>query len=100
MPRDLTEPWRAFLADLDALVTNDVHLHCCGGFVVTTRYGMPRTTADLDVLSILPRADQHTLAKAAGRGLGLIRLRGHLPKGGYDVPYVREPGPAPPPAVR
>lgn len=43
MPRDLAEPWRAFLAALDALVTHDVRLHCCGGFVVTMRYGLART---------------------------------------------------------
>ena len=35
MPRDLAEPWRSFLADLDDLVSHDVRLHCCGGFVVT-----------------------------------------------------------------
>jgi hypothetical protein len=32
--------------------------------------------------------------------LGLIRFRGHLPKGGYDVPNAREPErSAPTPAV-
>jgi energy-coupling factor transporter ATP-binding protein EcfA2 len=32
--------------------------------------------------------------------VGLIRFRGHLPKGGYDVPHVRsEAGPPPAPAV-
>ena len=55
MPPDLAEPGRAFLVDLDALVSHPVHLHCCGGFVVTTGYGMPRTTAVHDVLSILPK---------------------------------------------
>ena len=62
MRRDLAQPWRGFLADLDALVTHDVRLHCCGGFVVTMRYGLARTTADLDVLSTLPVDDQRTLA--------------------------------------
>lgn len=76
MPRDLTDPWRAFLADLDALVQHEVRLHCCGGFVVTTRYGMPRTTADLDVLSILPRDDRRNLAAAAGQGSGLHKTHG------------------------
>jgi Nucleotidyltransferase of unknown function (DUF6036) len=76
MPRDLAEPWRSFLTDLDALVTHEVRLHCCGGFVVTTRYGMARTTADLDVLSILPGDDQRTLAAAAGRGSELHKTHG------------------------
>ena len=32
--------------------------------------------------------------------LGLIRFRGHVPKGGYDVPHVsKQQWPAPPPAV-
>ncbi len=76
MPSDLAEPWRSFLAELDALVTHDVRLHCCGGFVVTTRYAMARTTADLDVLSILPRSDQRILAAAAGRGSALHTTHG------------------------
>lgn len=76
MAPDLAEPWRAFLEDLDALVSHRVHLHCCGGFVVTTRYGMRRTTADLDVLSVLPHDDQRSLAAAAGRGSGLHTAHG------------------------
>ena len=76
MPRDLAEPWRAFLADVDALVNHDVQLHCCGGFVVTARYGMARTTAALDVLSILPGDDQRNLAAAAGRGSALHKTHG------------------------
>jgi hypothetical protein len=76
MPGDLAEPWRSFLADLDALVIHDVRLHCCGGFVVTTRYGMARTTADLDVLSILPSDDQRRLAAAAGCGSSLHESHG------------------------
>jgi len=76
MPRDLVQPWRAFLAELDALVTHDVHLHCCGGFVVTMRYGLARATADLDVLSILPNDDQPTLARAAGQDSALHKTHG------------------------
>lgn len=76
MPRDLAEPWRAFLSHVDALVNQDVRLHCCGGFVVTVRYGMARTTADLDVLSILPDDDQRTLAVRAGRGSALHQTHG------------------------
>jgi hypothetical protein len=62
MPPDLAEPWRGFLTDLDRLVGHDVRLHCCGGFVVTMLYGLARTTADLDVLSILPTEDQWSRA--------------------------------------
>ena len=76
MSPDLGEPWRAFLTDLDALVAHDVRLHCCGGFVITTQYGMPRTTADLDVLSILPGDDRRALVAAAGRASALHRTHG------------------------
>ena len=76
MPRDLAEPWRSFLSDLDRLVEHDVRLHCCGGFVVTMRYGLRRTTADLDVLSILPSGDQRPLATAAAQGSALHKAHG------------------------
>ena len=76
MPRDLAEPWRSFLAGLDGLVEHDVRLHCCGGFVVTMLYGLARTTADLDVLSILPTEDQRTLAALAGKGSSLHKTHG------------------------
>ena len=76
MPRDLAEPWRSFLADLDGLVGHDVRLHCCGGFVVTMLYGLMRTTADLDVLSILPSDDQRTLASVAAQGSALHKTHG------------------------
>jgi len=64
----LPERWRGFLAALDKLVSHDVQLHCCGGFVVTVLYGFARTTADLDVLSIIPSQDQRDLAALAGPG--------------------------------
>ena len=62
MSTELTEPWRSFLADVDARLTHDVELHCCGGFVVTTLYGFQRTTADptavpLDVAVLRQRYD-------------------------------------------
>jgi hypothetical protein len=75
MPPELPEPWRGFLTDLDGLVTHDVQLHCCGGFVVTVLYGLARTTADLDVLSIIPHGDQRALAAFAGRGSDLHKRR-------------------------
>jgi hypothetical protein len=76
MSPELPQPWRSFLLEVDARLTHDVQLHCCGGFVVTTRYGFPRTTADLDVLSIVPTADQQNLAVLAGRGSELHKTHG------------------------
>jgi hypothetical protein len=46
-----------------------------------------------------PVYDESSVA-AGDTHLGLIRFRGHLPKGGYDVPHVRQQGrPASPAAV-
>jgi Nucleotidyltransferase of unknown function (DUF6036) len=76
MPNDPAEPWRSFLVDLDALVEHEVQLHCCGGFVVTALHGLARTTADLDVLAVLPHAEQRVLAAVAGRGSKLHETHG------------------------
>jgi hypothetical protein len=37
MPRieEPAEPWRSFFADVDSRLSQDVQLHCCGGFVAT-----------------------------------------------------------------
>lgn len=40
MPPELVEPWRTFLAELDARAEHEVQVHCCGGFVVTVVYGL------------------------------------------------------------
>src|SRR5262249_34748303 len=73
MSAELPQPSRSFLRDVDARLTDDVQLHCCGGFVVTTRYGFARKTADLDVLLVVPTAEQRNLAGLAGRGSELRR---------------------------
>ena len=76
MPRELAEPWRSFLANLDARLEQEVRLHCCGGFVVTAVYGLPRTTADLDVLAVVPADQQRELARLAGRASTLHQTHG------------------------
>lgn len=76
MPPELVEPWRTFLAELDARAEHDVQLHCCGGFVVTVVYGLARTTADLDVLAAIPFDQLRELASIAGRGSRLHRAHG------------------------
>jgi hypothetical protein len=54
------EPWRSFFTELDVLLAGETHLHCCGGFVVTQRYGVARTTNDVDFIGVVP--DAATLA--------------------------------------
>ncbi len=72
MPNPLREPWRAFLHDLDALLTTTTDLHCIGGFVIGELYDLTRVTADLDVISVRgPR--MATLQELAGRDSELHR---------------------------
>jgi hypothetical protein len=61
------EPWRSFFAEIDANLREDVHLHCCGGFVVTQLYGVARTTNDVDFLAVVPNV-QRELTEIAGKG--------------------------------
>ena len=61
------EPWRSFFADVDASLTEDVHLHCCGGFVVTQLFRVARTTSDVDFLAAVPNI-QGRLTEIAGKG--------------------------------
>jgi hypothetical protein len=61
------ESWRSFFAEVDAHLTEDVHLHCCGGFVVTQLYGVARTTSDVDFLAVVPNV-QSQLTEIAGKG--------------------------------
>jgi len=76
MPPDLAEPWRSFLTDLDTSLEHDVQLHCCGGIVVTAAYGLARTTADLDVLAVVPTNQLPALTALAGRGSKLHQAHG------------------------
>ena len=59
--------WKAFLGEVDGLLPNEITLHCLGGFVMAAKYGMRRTTKDLDyVLQI--GASNDLLMAVAGEG--------------------------------
>jgi hypothetical protein len=51
-------------------------LHCLGGFVVTACYGLPRATADIDVLSVVPSDTLADLVSFAGDSSPLHRKHG------------------------
>jgi site-specific DNA recombinase len=78
--------------------------HRRGGNVCDNNLTIPMSEADEVVLSTIehvvlePGVVEEVLTRALK--LGLIRSRGHDPKGGYDVPHAREQGSAPAPAVR
>ena len=76
MQPELPEPWRSFLRELDERLEGPVVLHCLGGFVVTTCYGFPRTTADIDVLAVAPGQSLVDAIAAAGESSPLHRRHG------------------------
>jgi hypothetical protein len=57
---------------LDAQLNEEVHVHCCGGFVVTQLYGVGRTTGDVDFLCVVPNI-RLNLTELAGNGSSLHR---------------------------
>lgn len=73
---EITEPWKSFFSEIDAAVTGRVELHCLGGFVVTMLYGLPRPTADVDVLTIAPKDETASLLEMAGKGSVLHKKYG------------------------
>ncbi len=75
-PERLRQPWRSFLADLDRRTSSSVSLHCLGGFVVTTCYGLPRPTGDLDVLPVFPSEPLAALVTVAGPDSDLHKKHG------------------------
>ncbi|SRR5712691_5486780 len=66
--KTIPEPWHSFLTELDQAASEEVCLHCMGGFVVTQLYGLARPTADVDVLSIAPVAQRANLLQKGGKG--------------------------------
>ena len=50
-----------------------IELECFGGFVITQIYGLARTTADVDVISINPKNQSGFLFDLAGEGSNLHR---------------------------
>jgi len=69
----LPTPWAEFLGELDALFTDQVQLHCIGGFVVSLFYGLPRPTGDMDYYAVFPVHCVNDLHAAAGPGSPLCK---------------------------
>ncbi|MGO4882232.1 MAG: DUF6036 family nucleotidyltransferase [Bryobacteraceae bacterium] len=68
-----TEPWFAFLSDLNAQLSEGADLHRMGGFVVSQCYGFARETADLDILNVIPLQATSALEALAGKASALHR---------------------------
>jgi len=77
--KQIPEPWVSFLTQVDRRLGENVELHCLGGFVVTTLYGLARSTADVDALPAVKRSALNHLIDLAGKGSELHRKHGiHL----------------------
>ncbi|MBO0859658.1 MAG: hypothetical protein J2P21_14450 [Chloracidobacterium sp.] len=74
--KQFPEPWASFLSQVDKSLSENVELHCLGGFVVTTLYGLARSTADVDVLPAIKRSALNHLINLAGRGSELHQKHG------------------------
>ncbi len=72
--KQVPEPWRSFLKELDERATEETRMDCMGGFVVTVLYGFSRETSDLDVLLIAPQEQRMPLLEHGAQGGN--RLRG------------------------
>jgi len=72
----IPEPWWSFLQEVDAALSAPVEVHCLGGFVLGVLWGLPRPTADVDVVVIRPSSSADELLRIAGDGSELSRKRG------------------------
>jgi hypothetical protein len=77
MPSEqIPEPWASFLSQVDDHLSEDVELHCFGGFVIMMLYGLARSTVDVDALPAVKRSAWRRLANLAGKGSELHRRYG------------------------
>src|SRR5262245_39946899 len=74
--KQIPEPWASFLSQVDRGLSENVELHCLGGFVVTALYGLARSTADVDVLPAIKRSALNHLIDLAGKGSELHQKHG------------------------
>ena len=70
------QPWRSFLRELDEAMTDNVGIHCLGGFVISACHGFPRPTSDLDFCEIVPSVSVKMVLQLAGRGSQLHKKHG------------------------
>ena len=76
-PELIPEPWKSFLKELDATLSDEFRFHCMGGFVVTFLYGYSRTTSDIDVLGMVTTDKRFSaLVKLGGKGSALHQNHG------------------------
>lgn len=72
----IPEPWLSFLREIDKAAAEPVELHCLGGFVITLLYALDRSTADVDVISVIPRRAASEFLEIAGQKSPLHKKHG------------------------
>ncbi len=75
-PDQLIEPWKSFFAEIDAALSQEVSLHCLGGFVAKILFDLPRETADVDVLPIASNHEIDSVIATAVEGSTLHQKYG------------------------
>jgi hypothetical protein len=66
--KHLPEPWKSLFSAIDKILKEETRLEILGGFVITVLYNAPRTTADVDIVSIIPNDQTRNLIELAGEG--------------------------------
>jgi len=70
-PKTLLSPWKDFFREIDDLLDEPLELHCVGGFVACSFYGLPRPTGDVDFYTAVPSG--LNLNDIAGEGSALAK---------------------------
>jgi hypothetical protein len=73
MSPNLKYPWKDFLEELDSLLDEPFTVHCIGGFAIVAAYGLPRSTNDLDYVTLVPHNRLPHLEELGGEGSALAR---------------------------
>jgi len=74
--KSIPEPWKSFFSAIDKTLGEEIRLEILGGFVVTILYNAPRTTADVDIVSVIPNTQTRNLIEVAGIGSPLHKKHG------------------------
>ena len=70
---ELPSPWREFLLAVGSQLSQNIEVHCLGGFVLTVVYGISRSTGDIDYLTAVPIHSIAELENAGGHDSALAR---------------------------
>ncbi len=74
--KNVPEPWKSFFAAIDETLNEEIRLEILGGFVITVLYDAPRTTAVVDIVSVIPNTQTRNLIEVSGFGSPLHKKHG------------------------